>query len=109
MFGAVSLILVATGLSQRETSGDTVALATPTPVPPTPTPTVVPTPVAVTREGAFVVEAASEPGAFERPTSFTFGEDGELNVGFEAGIRTARDLDGDGFYEDVSHFGYDAG
>ena len=110
LFGGLSLILVAIGTSLRESDAVAVMIAaTPTPVPPTPAPTVVVTPAAVTSEGTFVVEAASEPGTFELPTSFTFGDDGELYVGFEAGIRKVRDLDGDGFYEDVGHFGYDAG
>jgi glucose/arabinose dehydrogenase len=43
------------------------------------------------------------------PTSFTFDEQGSLYVGFENGIRKVRDLDGDGFFEDIRHFGYDAG
>jgi glucose/arabinose dehydrogenase len=64
----------------------------------------------VTAPGSpFVIEAASEPASFDRPTSFTFGDDGSLYVGFQEGIRRARDLDGDGFFEDIEHFGYDGG
>jgi glucose/arabinose dehydrogenase len=74
-----------------------------------PTPTPYPTPSVAADHGDFVVEAASEAGIFELPTSFTFDDDGSLYVGFERGISKARDLDGDGFFEDVSHFGYDAG
>lgn len=111
LFGGVSLILIGVGVSRRESTAAApeVVIPTPTPVPPTPTATPVPTPAAVNGEGIFVVEAASEAGAFELPTSFTFGDNGDLYVGFEAGIQRVRDLDGDGFYEDVSHFGYDAG
>jgi glucose/arabinose dehydrogenase len=119
------VVLVATGLYLREddaaAEGEEVAIAAEIPpgetpvVEPTPTPTPLPTPIAIpagdaaSSNDAFVVEAASEPGAFDRPTSFTLDDAGNLYVGFEAGIRRARDRDGDGFYEDVSHFGYDGG
>ena len=116
LFGATSLVLVAVGLSLRETDADSIAMAalpTPTPAPPTPTPTptptVIPTPAPVLDGGEFVVEAASEAGALELPTSFTLGDDGSLYVGYERGIDKLRDLDGDGFFEDIQHFGYDAG
>ncbi len=57
----------------------------------------------------FEVEAASDPGVFRLPTSFTFDDEGSLYVGFDFGITRARDLDGDGTFEDIQHFGYDAG
>jgi glucose/arabinose dehydrogenase len=63
----------------------------------------------VMADGAFVIEAASAPGVFELPTAFTFDEEGNLYVGSDTGIDKVRDLNGDGFYEDISHFGYDAG
>jgi glucose/arabinose dehydrogenase len=106
LFGVVSLVLVAVGFQLRETdAGPALAALTP----PVPTPTPYPTPSVAADHGDFVVEAASEAGIFELPTSFTFDDDGSLYVGFERGISKARDLDGDGFFEDVSHFGYDAG
>jgi glucose/arabinose dehydrogenase len=108
LFGCLTLILIGVGFSLREDDvAPAAVIPTPTPMPPTPTP--FPTPEAIAGDDTFVIEAASEPGAFDRPTSFTFGDDGALYVGFEAGIRRARDLDGDGLYEDVSHFGHDGG
>jgi glucose/arabinose dehydrogenase len=108
-FGCLALVLIGVGFSLRE--GDAVATAgdaTPTPLPPTPTP--IPTPmVDAVSDDAFVIEAATEPGAFELPTSFALGDDGSLYVGYEHGIDRARDLDGDGFYEEISHFGHEGG
>jgi len=108
LFSGLAIVLVAVGLSLRESGSDAALLIeTATPAPPTPTP--VPTPSMAAGNDAFVIEAASEPGAFELPTSFTLDDAGNLYVGFEHGIDIARDRDGDGFYEDISHFGHDGG
>jgi glucose/arabinose dehydrogenase len=114
LFGGVSLVLIGVGLSRRETEAEAplpveTPTPSPTPVPPTPTPTPMPTPQIAAPEAGFVVEAASEPGVFDRPTAFTLDDAGNLYVGFEQGIQRVRDLDGDGFFEDVSHFGHDGG
>ena len=100
LFGLVALVFVVVGFSIRESDEDASPLVA---EPPTPAPPV------VTAGDKFVIEAASEPGAFALPTSFTFDEAGDLYVGFEAGIRRVRDLDDDGFFEDVQHFGHESG
>jgi len=106
IFAVVSLVLVAVGFQLRETdAGPALAALTP----PLPTPTPYPTPLVAEDKAGFVLEAAGEPGVFDKPTAFTFGDEGELYVGFETGIARARDLDSDGFFEEVTHFGYDAG
>jgi glucose/arabinose dehydrogenase len=92
LLGTAALLTLTVGLRIQDSGADSLRLG----------------PVA-TGDDAFVIEAATDPGVFVLPTAFTLDEEGNLYIGFEAGIRRARDLDGDGFYEDVSHFAYDAG
>lgn len=56
-------------------------------------------------EPGFYVEPVTADGALSRPTSITLGSDGELYIGHDSGIVVARDTTGDGFYDDVQHFG----
>ena len=110
LLSVVSLALIVTGLIIRE--GDSAAPAAEfipedeavelIVVPPASTPV-------VSGSGVFRIEAASDPDLFVRPTAFTFDDEGGLFVGHELGIGRLSDLDSDGYYEDLQHFGYDGG
>jgi glucose/arabinose dehydrogenase len=105
VLGAAGVVVVAVSLRGSDTN--TYSGVVPTVPPQSPTPSG--PPVMVADKDKFVIEPASEPGAFDLPTSMTLDDAGNLYVGYEQGIDMARDLDGDGTYEDIHHFGHDGG
>ena len=105
LFIAAGVVVIA--MSLRDSNTNPYSGVVPTVPPQSPTPSG--PPVMVADKDEFVIEPASAPGAFDLPTAITLDDAGNLYVGYQDGIDVARDLDGDGVYEDIQHFGHDGG